>query len=169
MPSTAGSSTASLSHAVRDDRTAVRAVTAGGIIETANVIELIFDVPAGRSADNRFAPLVEMIPLAYPEAADLRHEYALLDPKDVAWVRTLRNSIAAHIDLRSPLHELIRQLDRVDPTRLTNLFHKTVNSLSRVDSRHGITVMSTLVRLRRRTVAGISRDQPPAFSPDYEN
>jgi hypothetical protein len=159
----------SLNDAVHGDRALYRAVIAGAIIETANVIELIFDIPSGRSTENRFRPLVEMIPTEYPEAADLQSEHAQLDPSDVEWVRALRDSTAAHIDLKTPLHELIRRLDETDTDRLTTLFHFTVNALSRVDARQGITVVSPLVRMHRATMAGVSRVDPPAFSPDYEN
>ena len=49
-----------------------RAIVAGVIIETANMVELVFELPAGRAADNRYAPLIDLIPPHYAEAADLR-------------------------------------------------------------------------------------------------
>ncbi len=50
----------------------LRAAISGAIIETAGLVELVFDVPEGRAPANRFAPLVELIPSTYPELADLQ-------------------------------------------------------------------------------------------------
>lgn len=158
---------ATVGDAVNQERWLHRAVMAGGIIETANIIELIFELPSGRAPDNRFAPLVELIPSTYAEGSDLQREHALLDPDDVTWVRQLRNTVAAHIDLRTPLRQLLRRLDETDGGRLSTLFLHVVNALSRVDSRHPITVLSPFVRLRGATLEDTNRVDPPEYDRGY--
>lgn len=159
---------ATASTAVSTSRWLHRAVAAGAIIETANAIELIFDVPQGRAQSHRFAPLVELLPDAYVEAADLKVEHAQLPMTEVAWVRDRRNSVAAHIDLSTPLVELLKRLDATDPRRLSVLFHQVVNALSRIDAKYPVTVFSPFVRLRGATLAGTRRIDPPEHSPVYD-
>jgi hypothetical protein len=145
-----------------------RAVVAGAVIEAANMVELVFDVPSGRTAANRYPPLVDLIPSHYAEAADLRSELSRLSAADVTWIRQLRNSIAAHVDVREPLPVLLRRLDTTDRPRVDRLFHQICQALVDVDAKHPITVFSTLVRLRGARMAGLERVAAPEFPSGYD-
>jgi hypothetical protein len=144
-----------------------RAVVAGAIIETANIVELVFDVPAGRSADNLYAPLVALIPPHYVEGADLRAAATRIDSADIEWIRSLRNSSAAHIDAKLRIVDLINRLDTTNPSRIDAIFHQVTRALSDADQ-HDITVLSPLVRLRGAVLAGAHRLDGPAFSTNYD-
>ena len=144
-----------------------RAVVAGAIIETANMVELVFEVPAGRAADNRYAPLVELIPPHYVEADDLRAAAARLDATAVAWVRDLRNSTAAHIDANLRVVQLVNRLDTADASRIDAVFHQVARALVDADN-HDITVLSPLVRLRNVALADVRRIDSAAFSTAYD-
>jgi len=144
-----------------------RAVVAGAIIETANMVELVFEVPVGRAADNRYAPLVELIPPHYAEAGDLRAAAACLDATDVAWIRDLRNSTAAHIDAKLRVVNLANRLDTADTSRIEAIFHQVARALVDADD-HDITVLSPLVRLRNVALAGARRIDTAAFSTAYD-
>lgn len=146
----------------------MRTIMAGAIIETANLVELIFEVPANRALADRYAPLVDLIPAQYAEAAELRAAKQQLDPDDLAWIRDLRNTVAAHIDARAPLPILTARLDGVDAGRLTDLFHQVGGHLVRIDNGHSITVVSSLVRLRDKTMTDVRRVDAPAFKETYD-
>ena len=144
-----------------------RAIVAGAIIETANMVELVFELPAGRAANNRYAPLVDLIPPHYAEAADLRAAATRIHPADVDWIRDLRNSAAAHIDAKQRLVNLLHRLDTADPSRIDAVFHHVCRALVDADD-HDITVLSPLVRLRTVALAGARRIDTPAFSTAYD-
>jgi hypothetical protein len=110
-----------------------RAVVAGAIIETANMVELVFEVSAGRAADNRYAPLVDLIPQHYAEAGDLRAAATRIHPADVEWIRDLRNSAAAHIDIKQRLVNLLHRLENTDRSRIDAVFHQVARALVDAD------------------------------------
>jgi hypothetical protein len=145
-----------------------RAALRGAIIEAANIVELVFEVPEGRAAENYFDPLVDLIPTNYREAGELRAEFQRLSAADLKWLRGLRNSVAGHIDAVQPLAQLLADLDSVPPTRLNGLFGAACEALESVDKRHPITVLSPLVRLYGKRLQGLERIDPPELNQPYD-
>ncbi|HMJ36663.1 MAG TPA: hypothetical protein VK501_22350 [Baekduia sp.] len=156
-----------VSVAVGAERRLWRAAMAGALIEVANVVELIYELPPGRAADHRYPPLLELLPSSHFEATELQAEYSRLDPAEIVWVRGLRNTVAAHIDGATPIAEILRRLDELDPQRLSDLFLETANALSRIDHRHSITVFSPFVRLRGAALSDVRRLDPPTHPRGY--
>jgi hypothetical protein len=152
---------------VRGSRPFERALAAGAVIETANLVELVYEVPAGRAPANRYPPLLELIPHTYAERAELQTTYARLSATDRSWLRERRNTVAAHLDARERLSVLLKRLDETEPERLDRLFHSVCKALVEIDRRHPITVWSTLVRTRNKQMAGVMRVEPPEYPAGY--
>jgi hypothetical protein len=158
-----------ISQCVVGEPTFGRAALRGAILETQNIVELVFEVPSSRAPTNRFDPLVDLIPSTYGEAAELRVEHARLRGADLRWLSTLRNSVAAHLDAATPLTQLLENLDAVNPDRLNGIFEAVCEALQSVDSRHPITVLSPLVRLYGKRLGGVERVNPPEHDRPYDD
>ena len=158
---------AEISQCVTAEPSFGRAALRGAIIETANIVELVFEVPGGSAPENYFKPLVDLIPSTYHEAGELRLERSRLSDADLQWLRSLRNTVAAHLDAEQPLAQLLASLDSSPPARLNGLFGAVCKALESVDQRHPITVLSPLVRLYGKRLQGVERVDPPEFSQPF--
>lgn len=145
-----------------------RAAFRGAIIETQNIVELVFELPAGRAPTNRFDPLVELIPATYAEAAELRAERARLRDTDLRWLSGLRNSVAAHVDASTPFAQLLAGLDAAPAARINGIFETVCQALQSVDQRHPISILSPLIRLHGKRLEGVERVDPPEHNRPYD-
>ena len=98
-----------------------------------------------------------MPPKATGTIEELRAERSRLREDDLAWLRKLRNTVAAHLDSRLPLKPLLAELDGLSPERLDCVVGAVIEALNSVDRRHPITVLSPLVRLYGKRLHDLER------------
>lgn len=100
---------------VQGDEALRRIVLGGLVVETCGLLELVYEVPAGRAPKDYYLPLLDLVDASSPAGTGLANGSSALDATAVAEVQEVRNAIAAHVDPVRPLGDLLRLLDGLDP------------------------------------------------------
>lgn len=135
---------AKIANAVVGERSLQRLAVGGLVIETCGLVELVLDLPQGRTPANYYPPLVEMLKASEPGEAALLAGKSGLDHRGVSQLRDIRDTIAAHVDGRRRLRDLVRLIDRLDPTVVQGVWDHVDSTLAAAAAAKPISVVRPL-------------------------
>ncbi len=157
--------------AVQEDLQFARLVRGGLVIEVCGLVELVFEVPRGRAAANYYPPLVDLLALPQPGAEELAAAQRRLNRTAVSRLRHIRDTIAAHVDDKGRIADLVQQLDVLEPALLQSVWDHAAHALASAAAPPG-SVIRTLT-MRSTVLRGLERlDEPELYRPygtDHQN
>lgn len=143
-----------------------RLLTSAFVIEINGLVELVLEIPAGRSPSHRYQPLVDLVGEKTPEYAPLALARDSIPMREMRQLRDIRNKICAHIDDRVPLRQLLRSLDTLDFGTAQAVWDHVDQALVASANAHPASVVRTL-GLRNVQIQGLRRAEPSELEKPY--